>query len=240
MCLSRGPCLTLPVGHDWKASPAAQSALSSYKFYLREALCGEWITEMKCLKTQLDFHSSWEVINIWISCCWELISFSSGQVLLCVPVTVFVNSVWLGCCCECGRYAAECEELCGASLCSALGHMLLILNHQQVQWSLAPVVYRLWNSHLYATSVKQLTSCLWNCTSLGTIKHESWEWDPHGKIEGIDFWLSRGGRLILHHSCHLCAQECWGSWCDAALMKIDMGLSFVCVHVRKMCLVNEF
>lgn len=73
------------------------------------------------------------------------------------------------------------RTVCGASLCSALGHMLLILNHQQVQWSLAPVVYRLWNSHLYATSVKQLTSCLWHCTSLGTIKHESREWDPHGE-----------------------------------------------------------
>lgn len=76
----------------WTASPAAHSALSSYEFYLREALCGEWITEMKRLKTQLGFHSSWEVINIWISCRWELISFSSGQVLLCVPATVFVFS----------------------------------------------------------------------------------------------------------------------------------------------------
>lgn len=74
----------------WTTSPAAQSVLSSYEFYLREALCGEWITEMKRLKTQLDFHSSWEVINIWICCHWELISFSSSQVLLCVPATVFV------------------------------------------------------------------------------------------------------------------------------------------------------
>lgn len=208
MCLSRGPCLTLPVGHNWTASPAAQSALSSYKFYLREALCGEWITEMKHLKTQLDFHSPWEVINIWISCCWESISFSSGQVLLCVPATVFVNSVWLGFCSEYGRCAAECR----VSLCSGHGHMLLVLNHLQVQWSLAPVVYRLWNSHLYATSVKQLTSCLWDCTSLGTIKRESREWDPHGKIEAVDFWLPRGGNLILHHCCHLCAPECWGPW----------------------------
>lgn len=236
MCLCRSPCLILPVGHNWTASPAAQSALSSYEFYLREALCGEWITEVKCLKTQLDFHSSWEVINIWISCCWELISFSSGQVIFCVPATVFVSSIrllqwiWQVCC-------SMWRTLCRVSLCSRLGHILLILNHQQVQWCLVPVVYRLWNSHLYATSLKELTSCLWNCTSLGTIKHESREWDPHGKIEGIDFWLPRGRKIF---SPPLCAQECWGPWYDAALVKIDMGLSFMCGHVRKMCLANEF
>lgn len=81
-------------------------------------LSGEWITEIKRLKTQLDFHSSWEVINIWISCHWELISFSSGQVLFCVPATVFVNSIRLGCCCEYGRYTAECEELCVERACA--------------------------------------------------------------------------------------------------------------------------
>lgn len=102
----------------WTASPAAQSALSSYEFYLREALCGKWITEMKRLKTQLDFHSSWEVINIWISCHWELISFSSGQVLLRVPATVCVSPVWLGCCSEYGRYVAELEELCVERACA--------------------------------------------------------------------------------------------------------------------------
>lgn len=237
MCLCRGSCL-------YTASGTRLSSITSCPvcifllWVLSEGSSLWWmITEMKCLKTQLDFHSSWDVINIWISCCWELISFSSGQVLLCVPATVFVSSVRLGCCSEYGRYAAEREELCRASLCSGLGHVLLILNHQQVQWSLAPVMYGLWNSHLCATSVKQLTSCLWNCTSLGTIKHESWEWDPHGKIEGIDFWLPKGRKT---YSPPLCAQECWGPWCNAALVKIDTGLSLICGQVRKMCLANEF
>lgn len=114
-------------------------------------------------------------------------SFSvSLQPCLCVFHSAgLVQWIWQVCC-------WAWRTVCRASLCSGLGHILLILNHQQVQWSLAPVVYRLWNSHLYATSVKQLTSCLWNCTSLGTIKHESLEWNPHGKIEGIDFWLPRG------------------------------------------------
>lgn len=54
-------------------------------------------------------------------------------------------------------------------------------------------------------------------TNLGTIKHESGEWDPHGKIEGIDFCCPEGGKLILHHCCHLCTQECWRPWCDENL-----------------------
>lgn len=45
---------------------------------------------MECLKIQLDFHSSWEVINNWMSRCWELVPFGSGQFLLCVPVSTSV------------------------------------------------------------------------------------------------------------------------------------------------------
>lgn len=114
----------------------------------------------------------------------------SLQLCLCVSCLAgLLQWIWQICC-------WTWRTVCRASLCSGLGHTLLILNHRQLQWSLAPVVCRLWNSHLYATSVKQLTSCLGNCTSLGTIKHESREWDPYGKIEGIDFWLSRGRKTF--------------------------------------------
>lgn len=45
-----------------------------------------------------------------------------------------------------------------------------------------------------------------------------------------------GGKLILHHCCHLCAQECWGPWSDENQHGFIL---YVCPREKK-CLVNEF
>lgn len=88
------------MGHDQEESAVHSKtylACSSFwlwrgyiAFRLREALHGEWIIEMKCLKVQLGFSSCWKVINSWMSPRWELIPFSSVQVFLCVPATTSV------------------------------------------------------------------------------------------------------------------------------------------------------
>lgn len=90
-------------------------------------------------------------------------------------------------------------------------------------------MYRLWISDLAATSVKQLTSCLGNCTSLGTTKHESRGLEPHGKVKGIGFWLSQGWKS---YSPSLLPSLCPGAlrnlaWC--CVVEVDVGfILYVC------------
>lgn len=61
-------------------------------------------------------------------------------------------------------------------------------------------------------------------------------------------WEDRGGRLLAaqrgkSYSPPLLLSLCPGvlrTLVQGPLVKIDMGLSFICVPMRKMCLVNEF
>lgn len=199
-------------------------------FRLREALHGEWIIEIKCLKVQLGFSSCWKVINSWMSPCWELIPFSSAQVLLCVPAT---TSVFLQ---LSGSMARNMASISVDVLDLAYSRLMLFIQFLQQVLGARAVAFPSGCSLCFVPG--DLCS-----PSLGTTEHESWGLDPQKKIKGTGFWLCEGGKGF---SSSLLPSLCPGVWrslvwlCGEGCCELRLFFFFNVPVWEKVAFVNEF